>query len=367
MHRFHFTRALRALFVVGLLASAFAALAGSAGAHGWDGQVYTITNEASGNRIAIFDRADNGDLWFDSYVNSGGNGTGAKLGSQGAVILSDNGHWLFAVNAGSNSVSSFRVTPRGLDLADTINSNGTTPVSLTLHDNLLYVLNEGGSPNISGFVVSPHGNLSHIPGSTQAATSATSVQIGFSPDGHVLVVAGKASNTLDSYVVDRHGVAGPPQTFASNAAVPYGFAFDNRGNLIVSEASGFLTPYSVSRDGTISAITPAAPTYQNAACWVVITKNGRYVYTANAGSSSITGFSIGHNGALTILNANGVTASTGAGTSPIDMALSNNSHFLYVNNGNGTIGAFRVHDDGSLSSITVVGGLPASSTGLASN
>jgi len=367
MHRFHFTRTIRVLFVVGLLASAFAALIGSAGARGWDGQVYTITNEASGNRIAIFNRAANGDLAFDSYVNSGGNGTGSKLGSQGAVILSDNGRWLFAVNAGSNSISSFRVTPQGLDLADTIDSAGTTPVSLTLHNNLLYVLNEGGSPNISGFLVDHNGSLSPIDGSTQPATSATSVQIGFSPDGHVLIVAGKLSNTLDSYVVDRHGVAGPPQTFASNAAVPYGFGFDNRGNLIVSEASGFVTPYSVSRDGTISAITAAAPTYQNAACWVVITKNGRYVYTTNAGSSSITGFSIAHNGALTILNSDGVTASTGAGTSPIDMALSNNSRFLYVNNGDGTIGAFQVHADGSLSPITVVGGLPASTTGLASN
>ncbi len=367
MHRFHFTFALRALFVVGLLASAFAALVGSAGAHGWDGQVYTITNEAGGNRIAIFNRAADGDLAFDSYVNSGGNGTGAKLGSQGAVILSDNGRWLFAVNAGSNSISSFRVTPWGLDLADTIGSGGTTPVSLTLHDRVLYVLNEGGSPNISGFFVGPRGNLFHIPGSTQPATSATSVQIGFSPDGHVLIVAGKLSNTLDSYVVNRFGIAGPPQTFASNAAVPYGFGFDNRGHLLVSEASGFVTPYSVSDDGTISAITAAAPTYQNAACWVVITKNGRYVYTTNAGSSSITGFSIAHNGALTILNSDGVTASTGAGTSPIDMALSNNSHFLYVNNGDGTIGAFQVHANGSLSSITLVNGLPTSSTGLASN
>ncbi len=227
-------------------------------------------------------------------------------------------------------------------------------------------MNAGTSPNISGFRVDNHGMLSPIAGSTQAVTSATSVQIGFSPDGRVLVVAGKASNTLDSFVVDQNGVAGPAQTFASNADVPYGFAFDNRGHLIVSEASGFVTSYSVSHDGTISPITDAQPTFQAAACWLVITKNGKFTYTANAGSHSITGYSIGHDGSLSILNSDGITADTGAGTHPIDMALSNNSQFLYVNNGIGGIGAFAVHADGSLSSIDGVSGLPTSTTGLAS-
>ena len=241
MSRIRMTRSIRWFFVAALVATAFAALASTAGAAGSAGQVYTITNEANGNRVAVFDRSGNGDLSFDSYVNSGGNGTGAGLGSQGAIILSGNSRWLFAVNAGSDSISSFRVTGYGLTLVDTVPSNGDLPVSLTLNGDLLYVLNAGTSPNISGFRVDNHGMLSPIAGSTQAVTSATSVQIGFSPDGGVLVVAGKASNTLDSFVVDQNGVAGPAQTFASNADVPYGFAFDNRGHLIVSEASGFVT------------------------------------------------------------------------------------------------------------------------------
>ena len=367
MNRFHFTRSVRLLFAFGLIATAFATLVGTASASGWAGHVYTITNEAGGNRVAIFDRAANGALSPAGFVNSGGNGTGSGLGSQGAVILSDNGRWLFAVNAGSDSISSFRVTGRGLDLVDTVASGGDLPVSLTVHRDLLYVLNAGASPNISGFEIDSHGNLSPLAGSIQPATSATSVQIGFSPDGTALVVSGKASNTLDSYLVDRNGLAGPPQTFTANAAVPYGFGFDQRGHLIVSEASGFVTPYAVSADGTVSAITAAAPTYQNAACWIAITKNGKYTYTTNAASQSITGFAIGHDGALTILDANGVTAVTGTGTHPTDMAFSNNSHFLYVNNGNGTIGAFEVHADGSLSPFSGIGGLPASTTGLASN
>ncbi len=359
-------RTLRLALALVFLATAFVTLAGTSSAHGWDGQVYTITNEASGNRIAVFDRTADGALSPAGFVASGGNGTGTALGSQGAVILSQGSRWLFAVNAGSDSISSFRVTGHGLDLVDTVASGGDLPVSLTVHDDLLYVLNAGTSPNVTGFRISPHGALSQIAGSTQPTTSSTSVQIGFSPDGHVLVVAGKFSNTLDSYVVDRHGVAGLPQTFPSNAAVPYGFAFDNRGHLIVSEASGFVTPYDVSRNGTITPISAAVATNQNAACWVVVTKNGKYTYTTNAGSQSITGFAIRHSGTLQILNSDGITATTGTGTHPVDMALSNNSHFLYVNNGNGSIGAFTVHADGSLSALAGVSGLPSSTTGLAS-
>jgi 6-phosphogluconolactonase len=367
MTRLRLTRSIRLLLIFGLLVTAFAALVGTTSAHGWDGQVYTITNEAGGNRVAIFNRAPNGDLSPAGFVNSGGNGTGTGLGTQGAVVLSNSGRWLFVVNAGSNSISSFRVTPWGLELADTEASGGNLPVSLTVHDNLLYVLNAGTSPNITGFSVGFRGNLSMIAGSTEPVSSTTAVQVQFSPDGRVLVVAGKTTNMFDTYLVDRHGVAGSPQMFPANAATPFGFAFDNRGHMIVSEASGFVTPYSVSRNGSISPITDAVPTNQSAACWLVITQNGRYTYTANAGSHSITGFAIAHNGALTILNADGVTADTGAGTHPVDLALSNNSHFLYVNNGIGGIGGFRVHFDGSLSSVTSVTGLPASTTGLASN
>ncbi len=368
MTRTYFSQSLRLLFAFGLIATAFAALVGTASAAGSAGQVYTITNEAAGNRIAIFNRAANGALSPAGFVDSGGNGTGSGLGSQGAVILSDNGRWLFAVNAGSDSISSFRVTGQGLSLVDTVPSGGTLPISLTVHDDLLYVLNAGGSRNITGFDIGHHGNLSMIAGSTQPANSTTPVQVQFSPDGRVLVVAGKLSNTLDSYLVDVNGVAGPPQSFASNADVPFGFDFDKRGHLIVSEASGFVTPYTVSHDGTISPITGPAATYQDAACWLVITKNGKYTYTTNAASHSITGFAIGHDGSLTILNTDGITADTGAGTHPIDMALSNNSHFLYVNNGDGTIGAFQVHADGSLSPVSGATGLPAdSTTGLASN
>jgi WD40 repeat protein len=70
-------------------------------------------------------------------------------------------------------------------------------------------------------------------------------------------------------------------------------------------------------------------------------------------------------GSLSLLDADGVTGVTGLG--PIDMALSVNSHFLHaLNSGDGTISAFRVNHDGSLSSLPGVAGIPIiSANGLA--
>lgn len=97
----------------------------------------------------------------------------------------------------------------------------------------------------------------------------------------------------------------------------------------------------------------------------MITKNGEHIDTTNAAAHGITGFAIGHDRSLTILDANSITAGTGAGTHPIDMAFSNNNHVLYVNNGDGTVGAVDVHAGGGLSPRRGAGGLPTSATGMA--
>jgi 6-phosphogluconolactonase (cycloisomerase 2 family) len=90
------------------------------------------------------------------------------------------------------------------------------------------------------------------------------------------------------------------------------------------------------------------------------------VYTANAGSGSISGFAIAADGSLQLLTASGQTGVTGPGSHPTDMAQSNDGRFLYsLNNGNGTISGFDVQEDGSLHPLPGTAGLPTSSTGLA--
>src|SRR5690348_1308522 len=151
--------------------------------------VYTLTNQLAGNAVAVFHRAADGTLTAAGTVATGGTGTGAGLGSQGAVILSDDGQLLFAVNAGSNDVSVLTVGSAGLSLASVTPSGGTLPISLSVHGNVLYVLNAGGNGNISGFSVGTGGNLAPIAGSTQplSGTNVGPAEVAFSPDGRRLV------------------------------------------------------------------------------------------------------------------------------------------------------------------------------------
>jgi 6-phosphogluconolactonase (cycloisomerase 2 family) len=352
-----------ALALAALGISATGALASSAG------EVYTLTNSPSGNAVQVFDRAGNGSLSSAGEFPTGGSGTGGDLGNQGAVVLDRKR--LFAVNAGSDSISAFIVKRKGLRLVDTAHSGGDQPISLTAHHGLLYVLNAGGAGNISGFKFSKHGNLSPLAGSTRPLSGSNTgpAQVSFDPDGELLVVTEKDTNLIDIYEVDSSGFASGPNPQDSAGTTPFGFAFDRRGHLIVSEASGgepeqsAVSSYEID-DGIIDPITPSAGTTETAACWIVITKNGRFAYTSNTGSGSISGFRVGHAGELTLLDADGVTGASGPG--PIDMALSRNSRFLYsLNSGDETISGFRVGADGSLTAIGGPSGLPDGANGLA--
>jgi 6-phosphogluconolactonase (cycloisomerase 2 family) len=334
--------------------------------------VYALTNAPAptGNAVMVWNRAADGSLTPAGSYATGGLGSGAGLGSQGAIILSKDNRWLFAVNAGSNEISSFQVNDNGLTLIGKVASGGTLPTSLTADHDLLYVLNAGGTGNISGFVISKRGRLAPIPDSTRPLSSAASApgQVQFSPDGGLLVVTEKATNLIDTFVVDRDGRASGPATHASSGATPFGFAFSKRGDLVVSEANGVpggsaASSYDLDDEGNVQVVSGSVATNQGAACWVVITKNGRYAYTANAASGSISGFRLGRDGSLSLLNADGRTGVTG--DNPSDMALSQNSQFLYVRIGRtGSIAGFEVQADGGLQPVAGSNGLPANSAGI---
>jgi 6-phosphogluconolactonase len=333
------------------------------------GAVYTLTNSPFGNAVAVFDRSADGTLAAAGTFATGGAGTGSGLGSQGALVLSDDRNELFAVNAASNSISYFSVTRDGLVLEATVPSGGVLPISVTVNKNALYVLNAGGAGNITGFAIG-HGTLAPIAGSTQplGAGSAGPAQVQFSPDGRTLVVTEKASSTIDTYVVGKDGRAGAPSVYASAGATPFGFDFDNRGDLLVSNASASASSYDVAKGGTVTVISGAVATHQAAPCWLVASKDGRYAYTANAGGGTISGFSVGHDGSLTLLDASGTTADLGAGSHPLDEAISTNGRYLYnLTDGTHAISAFQIGEDGSLTPIGSVGGLPAGAIGIAAD
>jgi 6-phosphogluconolactonase len=351
-------------------AVALVALAAPAAASASSGTVYTSTNSATANAIQAFSRAPDGSLTPGGSFATGGAGTGAGLGSQGAVALDDDAGRLFAVNAGSDNISAFKVTDSGLRLRDLEPSNGDRPISLTVHGDLLYVLN-AGSDQISGFRIRRGGDLEPLADSTRSLSAPASdpAQVEFSPSGDLLAVTEKATNRIDTLRIGGDGRPGQLRSQPSAGQTPFGFAFDRRGNLIVSEAFGgapnasALSSYGVAPDGTVAPISPVVRTGQTAACWVVVTGNGRFAYTTNTGSGSISSYTVDRDGSIALQES--IAANTGSGSAPTDLALDSGRHLFVLNSGSGTVGAYRVRGDGTLLAVDVVGGLPLSSTGLA--
>jgi 6-phosphogluconolactonase len=337
------------------------------------GVVYVLSNQASGNEVLVYRRSADGSLSAAGSFSTTGNGTGAGLGSQGSVILHDIGgySYLFSVNAGSNDITVFRVEDNGLTLVDKVSAHGSTPISLTAHADLLYVLNTGATGNISGFHITPDGHLSYLQNSTRALSddNAGPAQIQFNNEGTQLVVTEKNTNGISTYSVNGVGEASDVTSHSAIGITPFGFDFDNHDHLLVTDAFGgasgqsAVTSFSLSNAGNLSLIDGPRGTNQTSACWLVATTNGKYCYATNTGSASITGYSI-NNGVVSLLNADGVTASTG--TTPIDVTLSGNSKFLYnVNSSSHSITSFRVNENGSLDPIGTVNGLPQGAVGIA--
>ncbi|MFI9271475.1 lactonase family protein [Kitasatospora sp. NPDC052896] len=320
--------------------------------------VYTLSNAAAGNSVLAFHDL-HGVLTPAGSYPTGGLGTDAGLGSQGAVVPADHGRVLLAVNAGSNSVTALRVAEDGtLTVLSTVASGGTHPLSVTVHGDLVYVL-DSGSGTIAGFRLH-HGVLAPLAGSTRALSTgaAGAAEVAFSPDGSRLVVTEKGSNSLDTFTVDRHGVASAASHTASAAAVPFGFDFDNRGDAVVSDATASaVTTYSVA-SGTARQLA-YLPDGGGAACWLVVSHATGTAYVANAATGTISTYRV-RNGALTLTAPIAATV----GGHPTDEALGSGD-VLYVRDAtNNRLQAVRFGADGA----QVVDGpsvLPASAAGIA--
>jgi len=336
-------------------------------------RVYTMTNAAEGNEIIELYRHPAEGLSEFGRVATGGNGSGSGLGNQGALAIDRSSGSLYAVNAASNSISVFRILPSGLRLVEVVASQGQTPVSLTVHNNLLYVLNSD-SDSIAGFIVRRNGKLRALAASVKSLSGSGvgAAQIGFSPWGDSLAVSEKASNQISVFKVNFMGLPSDAVVSASVGNTPFGFAFDRRSHLLVSEAAGgaadasSVSSYEIERDGSLEVIDAAVPTTETAACWLVTSRDSRYAFTTNAGSSSISAYRIARDGDLSLVNADGVAASTGPGTAPIDMALSHSGHHLFVLSAKtGSIVVLRVGLHGDLYLAGDAEGLPTTVNGLA--
>jgi len=111
-----------------------------------------------------------------------------------------------------------------------------------------------------------------------------------------------------------------------------------------------VSAFRVAFDGTLFSIgaSPFADN-QTAPCWVEISHDGRFLFTVNTASGSISRYVIDRHGALSLLGSTPVSNQSGQGA--VDARLSTNGRTLYVNESKvGTIGEFAV-SGGDLSEI----------------
>ena len=365
--------------LIALLAVAVLALAGAqaASAHGGSGRgrlVFVQTNELTGNQIAVYRRGADGQLARIGIYPTGGLGGAAApgtesdhLASQGSLAFVPRHGQLIAVNAGSNTVSAFRLRGDTLELENVVPSGGQFPASVGVRGSLVYVLNSGGAGSVNGFRLGPDG-LAPIPGSARSLGLANATppnfltspgQVGFTPDGKQLLVTTKAStSSIDVFRVGNDGLLSATPV-VNPSATPVPFAFTFAGNLLVSGEAGAssVTTYRISGAGSLGDAKSASDG-QGALCW--IERVGDVFFVSNTATNNLSSFRLGPGGQPVLLSA--VAAATNPG--PIDLASS--GRFLYAETGvNGTVDEFGVGPTGTLTPIGSVDDLPSGIEGIA--
>jgi 6-phosphogluconolactonase (cycloisomerase 2 family) len=352
------------LALTALATPAFASPAASAGDNGNAGAVFVQTDNTAGNAVAAYHRAADGTLTLAGTYPTGGLGgilDGSvvdHLASQGSLTYDNDHGLLFAVNAGSDTVSVFRVFGDRLELRQVIWSGGAFPVSVTVHGNHAYVLDALDGGSLYGYRIAD-GHLTPIPGSSRRlgldpnATpqfTNTPGQVAFTPDGSRILVTTKANgNDVDVFAVRPDGrLSRSPVVNSEPGAVPFAISFDRAGHVLIAEAGpNALATFALS--GGVLTQLAIADTGQMATCWVA--PAGRYFYASNAGSGSVSGYTVDGAGQLTALG----NTKTDAGT--VDASAAGG--FLYVQTGaTGIVDEFAVGAGGaltSLGSVTVAG------------
>ena len=376
-------RALNRLGGAAVLATAIVAAIGSpalaAAAHpahrgaGWSGRsaVFVQTDNTAGNAVVSYHRAAGGTLTEEASYPTGGLGgvlTGSvvdHLASQGSLELDRAAGLLFAVNAGSNTLSVFGVNGTHLALRQVIGSGGTFPVSLAVHGDLVYVLNAEDGGNVHGYRI-VFGRLAPIPGSTRqlgldpsAAPQflTTPGQAAFTRDGRQLVVTTKANGSdIDVFGVNSAGyLSASPVVNSEPNAAPFAITYDGSGHLVIAEAgTNAVATFVLSSSGTVTPLSVAG-TGQAATCWV--SRDGGTLFASNAGSGNVS--AVSDTGG--VLSLRGQTATDG-GT--VDSAVTPGGRFLYVQAGAaGNIDEFTVGTAGALTEVGSVSSWSAGTSG----
>jgi 6-phosphogluconolactonase len=333
------------------------------------GAVFVQTNEER-NRVLAFARDADGALSEPAPYETGGRGSMAPhLPSQGSVVLSGDRRFLLVANAGSGDVSVFRVDGARLELLGTAPSGADAPRSIAEREGTVFVMTTG-KPGIASFRLSDMGLAPTVGGETALAADADPAQIGFTPDGGLLVVTQRGADAIAAYPVRDDGTLGEPSTVNSSGPTPYGFAFATNGTLVVTEAfraekgAAAASSYAVG-DGTLTPRTRSLANGMSEICWAVVTPDDRFAYTTNFAESAVSRFAIASDGSIALEDA--AAASVGDPRPGLrDEDVTDDGRFLFaIDADGGSVLGWRIGMDGSLSAAGSWEGLPNTIAGLA--
>jgi 6-phosphogluconolactonase len=334
--------------------------------------VYVQTNAAP-NEVIAFRRATDGSLDRIGSVATGGDGDGSPhLQSQGSVTLTGDGQYLLVTNAATDDLSVFSVAADGsIELRERVHT-GATPRSVAEHDGLVVVLNTG-EPGIASFRLHADG-IARMEGGDQAldASDADPAQVTFSPDGSMVVITERGTDSIVTYELTAEGTFGASSEIPSEGPTPYGFAFTSGGTLIVTEAfraekgAAAASSYAL-EDGSLVVRTSSVGNGRSEICWVVVTPNDRFAFTTNFADGAVSRYAIAPDGSLSLEDA---TAGMSVDGKPglRDEDLSSDGLFLYaIDADGGSIYGWSVEAEGTLEPIGSWDGLPATVAGLAAS
>ena len=374
------------------------------------GAVFLQSNDQTVNSVVAFSRNANGRLVEVGRFRTGGKGTGSFEDSSNGIVLGSaegesspnrnttDANLLFVTNAGSGSITVFQVLAEGLERVSETPSGGNRPVSLTVNNGLLYVLNSGevdrrlilgpttaldncthdGLPSVTGFRVTPDGTLQAIPGSTRLLSGVQRsgcAQLSFTPDGRHLVVterlSGRAGDptaehgAIDIFDVQYDGTLGNRQINSPSGKGPFGFTFTKDGTLVTTEQNGgygnpgggLASTYTINSDGTVKTISRAVPNHQTDTCWIALSHSQNLAYVSSPWADGrISSYRVSPNGTLTLQHevasaADGKDAlKDNIGIGATDLALSSDDHYLYqLNSFEGALVVFKAQPNGLLS------------------
>jgi 6-phosphogluconolactonase len=336
------------------------------------GVVYVQTNAAP-NEVVAFRRAGDGSLERLGSVATGGDGEGSPhLQSQGSVALTHDGRHLLVTNAASDDLSVFSVSADGsIELLARVHT-GATPRSVAEHDGFVVVLNTG-EPSLASFRLHADG-VEPVEGGDQAleASDADPAQVAFSPDGSMVVITERGTDSIVTYEVAADGTFGSSREIASEGPTPYGFAFTSGGTLVVTEAfraekgAAAASSYAIV-DGSLVPRTSSVANGRSEICWAVVTPDDRFAFTTNYADGAVSRFAIASDGSLSLEDATaGISVDGMPGLRDED--LTSDGRFLYaIDADGGRIYGWSVGAEGSLDPVGSWGGVPATVAGLAAS